>query len=495
MRRLSSLRPPEPLAFELSRPGRAGWSLPALPAGAPGIEAETELLREAPPLLPELSEVEVVRHFTRLSELNYGVDDGLFPLGSCTMKHNPRVNEAAARFPGFAQVHPCQPESTCQGALALIHGLEALLAEITGMEAVGLQPAAGAHGELTGMMMIRALQERRGGERSVVLIPDSAHGTNPASAHFCGYRPEEIPSTASGRVDVAALERRLGPDTAAIMLTNPNTLGIFEDEIARICDLCHEAGALVYCDGANMNAMLGLTRPGDQGIDVMHLNLHKTFTTPHGGGGPGSGPVAVRGELAEFLPTPRVVRENGEYRLLHHLPHSIGRIRSFHGNFGMMVRAYAYIREMGAEGLRRAAEDAILNANYLRARLSELFSLPYTTETLHEVVFSDRELEKRTGVKALDLAKRLIDHGFHPPTVYFPLVVHGAIMIEPTETESREELDAFVSALRAIVEEAESDPETVKSAPHRAPVRRLDEVRAARHPVLRWVPGSVEQPT
>jgi glycine dehydrogenase subunit 2 len=489
-RRLSSRRPPEPLAFELSRPGRAGWSLPALPAEAPEIPVEKELLRTEAPALPELSEVEVVRHFTRLSELNYGVDDGLFPLGSCTMKHNPRVNEAAARLPGFAQVHPLQPESTTQGALAVLHGLETLLAEITGMDAVSLQPAAGAHGELTGMMMIRALLESRGDARGVVLIPDSAHGTNPASAHFCGYRPEEIPSTSSGRVDVKALEERLGEDVAAIMLTNPNTLGVFEDEIARICSLCHRAGALVYCDGANMNAMLGLTRPGDQGIDVMHLNLHKTFTTPHGGGGPGSGPVAVRGELADYLPAPRVVLEEGVFRLRHDLPRSIGRVRSFHGNFGMVVRAYAYIREMGAEGLRRAAEGAILNANYLRARLSRTFALPYSTPTLHEVVFSDRDIEKRTGVKALDLAKRLIDYGFHPPTVYFPLVVPGAIMVEPTETESREELDAFVEALLAVVREAETEPETVRTAPHRAPVRRLDEVGAARHPVLRWSPES-----
>jgi glycine dehydrogenase subunit 2 len=398
------------------------------------------------------------------------------------------VNEAAARLPGFTQVHPCQPESTAQGALAIIHGLETLLAEITGMEAVSLQPAAGAHGELTGMMMIRALQEQRGDARRVVLIPDSAHGTNPASAHFCGYRPEEIPSTPGGRVDVAALGQRLGPDVAALMLTNPNTLGVFEDEIARICELCHGAGALVYCDGANMNAMLGLTRPGDQGIDVMHLNLHKTFTTPHGGGGPGSGPVAVRGELVDYLPAPRVVREGSAFRLRDRLPRSIGRVRSFHGNFGMMVRAYAYIREMGGEGLRRAAEGAVLNANYLRARLGDLLSLPYATPTLHEVVFSDREIERRTGARALDLAKRLIDYGFHPPTIYFPLVVHGAIMIEPTETESREELDAFVDALRAVVHEAETEPEMLKNAPHHAPVGRLDEVRAARHPVLRWSP-------
>jgi glycine dehydrogenase subunit 2 len=465
-----------------------------MPSGAGEIEVEPELLRSEPPALPELSEVDVVRHFTRLSELNYGVDDGLFPLGSCTMKHNPRVNESVARLPGFAQIHPYQPESTSQGALALIHGLESLLAEIAGMDAVSLAPAAGAHGELTGMMMIRALLERRGDARRVVLIPDSAHGTNPASAHFCGYGTEEIASDPSGRIDVPALRKRIGSDVAALMLTNPNTLGVFEGDIVEICRLVHEAGALVYCDGANMNAMLGLTRPGDQGIDVMHLNLHKTFTTPHGGGGPGSGPVAARGDLAAFLPAPRVVREGAAYRTVENPPESIGRIRSFYGNFGMMVRAYTYIREMGAPGLRHVSETAILNANYLRARLEGLLDLPYDSPTLHEVVFSDRTLEQETGVRALDLAKRLIDYGFHPPTVYFPLVVHGAIMIEPTETESREELDAFAEAVRSILQEAKTEPDLVKTAPHLAPLRRLDEVRAARRPVLRWTAGSTEDP-
>jgi glycine dehydrogenase subunit 2 len=484
------LRPPERLVFELSRKGKVGWSLPELPADAADPAVEKELLRDDPPALPELSEVEVVRHFTRLSHLNYGVDDGLFPLGSCTMKHNPRVNEATARLPGFSGIHPLQPPSTVQGALGLIHELEATLAEITGMDGVSLQPAAGAQGETAGIMMIRGLLRERGDPRQVVLIPDSAHGTNPASARFCGYRAEEIGSDVRGRISLSALRERMGPDVAALMLTNPNTLGIFEEGIAEVTETVHAGGGLVYCDGANMNAMLGLTRPGDQGIDVMHLNLHKTFTTPHGGGGPGCGAVAVRGELLDFLPVPRVVREGDQYTVSSDFPRAIGRLRSFLGNFGMMVRAYTYIREMGAPGLRRAAEDAVLNANYLRARLKGLLTLPYDTPTMHEVVFSDAVLQKKTGVGALDLAKRLIDYGFHPPTVYFPLVVQGAIMVEPTETESREELDLFVEAIRAIVAEAESDPDLVRGAPHRAPVRRLDETRAARRPVLRWAPPS-----
>ena len=481
---------PEPLIFEVSRPGRAGFSLPASAAPDAPDDLEPGLVRDEMPPLPEVSEVEVLRHFTRLSHLNYSIDDGLLPLGSCTMKHNPRVNEMLARLPGLAMAHPLQHPETCQGALEVMATLEKSLAAITGMDAFTLQPAAGAHGALPGILIIRQCLQDRGDDRRIVLIPDSAHGTNPSSCVFSGFHPEPIASGDDGRVDLSALWRRIAEgDVAAIMLTNPNTLGIFESQIAEICAALHEKGGFVYGDGANLNAMLGLTRPGDQGIDVIHLNLHKTFTTPHGGGGPGSGPVGVRGALVDYLPTPRVVREGDVWRLKEGGPKSIGRVGAFYGNFGMLVRALAFIREMGAEGLRRVAEDAILNANYLRNAIGQLLDLPYSTPTLHEVVFSDRSLERETGVKTLDVAKRLMDHGFHPPTVYFPLVVHGALMIEPTETESREELDAFVEALEAICAEAHSEPETVKQAPWNTPVRRLDEVRANRKPKLRWTEG------
>ncbi len=482
---------PEPLIFEVSRPGRAGYSLPRTEAPAAPEDIEPELLGEHEPDLPEVSEVEVLRHFTRLSHLNYSIDDGMLPLGSCTMKYNPRVNEKIARLPGLSMVHPFQVESSCQGALELMARLEERLVEITGMDAFTLQPAAGAHGELTGMLMIRQCLLDRGDERRVVLIPDSAHGTNPASCAFSGLTPESIASGADGRVEMDAFRRRVARgDVAALMLTNPNTLGIFESNIGEICDLIHEHGGFVYGDGANLNAMLGLTRPGDQGIDVIHLNLHKTFTTPHGGGGPGSGPVGVRGELSDYLPVPRVRRAGSRWTLAYDAPRSIGRVSAYYGNFGMLLRALAYIQEMGAEGLRQVGQDAILNANYLRSALAELFDLPYQTPSMHEVVLSDRSLEAETGVTTLDVAKRLMDHGFHPPTVYFPLVVSGALMIEPTETESREELDAFIEALRAIHREAHEDPETVKAAPWHTPVRRLDEVRANRRPRVRWNPES-----
>ncbi len=487
-------RPPrtEPLLFEAGRPGRSGWSMPRLAVPEPPDDLEPELRRSEPPPLPELSETEVLRHFARLSHRNYSIDDGLLPLGSCTMKYNPRVNEQLARLPGFAAIHPLQPEETVQGALALMRDLERFLVEISGMDAFTLVPAAGAHGELTGMLMIRRALLHRGDDRRVVLIPDSAHGTNPASAAFCGFTPEPIASDERGQVDLAALEARVPRgDVAAIMLTNPNTLGIFESDIARICELLHAHGGFVYADGANMNALLGISRPGDHGVDVLHLNLHKTFSTPHGGGGPGSGPVGVRGELVDFLPVPRVVEgEDGLLHLSTDFPRSIGRVAAFYGNFGVMVRAAAYILEMGPEGLRRAGEDAILAANYVRKGLEDVLELSYETPTLHEVVFSGRRLEKETGCRTLDLAKRLIDHGFHPPTIYFPLIVPGALMIEPTETESREELDAFVAAIRAVVEEAHRDPETVKGAPWTAPVRRLDEVKANRQLVLRWEPSA-----
>ncbi len=483
-----SLREPEKLLFEIGSPGRDGALVPASDVGVPPATIEPEYLRADIPGMPEVSEVEVVRHYTRISHWNYALDDGLYPLGSCTMKHNPRFNERAARLPGFAETHPLQPAATAQGNLQLMYELERYLAEITGMEQVTLQPAAGAQGELTGILLIRAFLTARGDARRVILIPDSAHGTNPASAALCGYEIEEIASGPDGCVDVPSLKSRMRPDVAAIMLTNPNTLGIFENHIREVCSVVHESGGLVYMDGANMNAMLGLTRPGDAGVDVLHLNLHKTFTTPHGGGGPGSGPVAVKKSLAPFLPVPVVEKQGDAYRLRYDLPQSIGKIRSFQGNFGMLVRAYAYIRAMGAAGLREAGETAILNANYLRAKLKDLLVLSYDAPTLHEVVLSDRVLEEKTGVRALDLAKRLLDYGFHPPTVYFPLIVKGALMIEPTETESRQELDAFVAAIRSIVKEAHEQPELVKTAPHTTPVRRLDEATAARKPRLRWTP-------
>ena len=476
------------LLFEEGGAGRRGIDLPPLDVPEAAETVEPELLRDRVAGMPELSEPEVVRHFTRLSMLNYALDRGLYPLGSCTMKYNPKVNEWAARLPGFARVHPYVPDVLAQGCLELIHELEGLLATVTGMDAVTLQPAAGAHGELTGLMLIRACLESRGDPRKVILVPDSAHGTNPATASFSGYGVEEIPSNAKGCVDLDALRRRVDGTVAALMVTNPNTLGVFEEDISEIARILHDRGAMLYMDGANMNAMIGITRPGDAGVDVMHLNLHKTFATPHGGGGPGAGAVAVKKHLEPFLPVPRVAGEAGAYRFDYDRPLSIGKVRSFYGNFGIFVRAYAYIRALGAEGLRETGLTAILNANYVRKGLEGVLALPYASPSYHEVVFTDQELEKETGVRTLDIAKRLMDYGFHPPTVYFPLIVHGALMIEPTETESREELDAFVAAVKAIVEEARTDPDLVKTAPHTTPLRRLDETGAARKPKLRWKP-------
>ncbi len=478
----------EPLLFEISSAGLVGAEIPVSEVpdvGNGGIEEH--LVRTEIEGFPELSEVDVVRHFTKISRWNYAIDLGLFPLGSCTMKYNPRFNEDAVRVPGFAESHPQAAEDECQGALALIHGLETLLCSITGMRAVSLQPPAGAAGELAGVMMIRSLLAERGDPRKVFLIPDSAHGTNPASARACNYQVETIRSNASGRLDLDALKARMGPDVAGLMLTNPNTLGIFEDKITEICRTVHEGGGLVYMDGANMNALAGVHLPGDAGIDVMHLNLHKTFSTPHGGGGPGSGAVAVAELLEPFLPVPRVVQDGDRFKLVNQQPKSIGRVTGFLGHFGMMVRAYAYILSLGASGLRRNTHLAIAHANYLRHRLKDTFHLPFDTPTLHEVVFSDRDLEK-TGVTTMDLAKRLMDYGFHAPTIYFPLVVKGAIMVEPTETESRRELDRFVDAMKAIAREAREEPETVRNAPHKMPIGRLDEAAAARRPVLRWRP-------
>ena len=481
----------EALLFERSRPGRRGAELPAsdVPRVDPGALLG-DLVRDDVPGLPELSEVDVVRHFTRLSTWNAAVDLGLYPLGSCTMKYNPKLNERVARLPGFAAAHPCSPAEHVQGLLALFHELEGLLAEIAGMDRVTLQPAAGAQGELAGIMMIRAYHAARGEKRSKVLVPDSAHGTNPASAALNGYQVVSVASGSDGILHPGAVAAAMDETVAALMVTNPNTLGLFERHIAEICEIVHARGGLVYGDGANLNALLGIARPGDMGIDVMHMNLHKTFSTPHGGGGPGAGPVAVKQPLAPHLPVPVVARRSdGRFEWRSDLPGTIGRLHGHHGNVGMLVRAYTYILSLGAEGLRRCSEMAVLNANYLLARLADVFHVPYPGTVMHECVLSDRNLAG-TGVTTMDVAKRLIDHGYHPPTIYFPLIVPGALMIEPTESESLEGLDRFAEALLAIAAEAQRDPETVRSAPHRTRLRRLDETLAARRPVLRWQPDT-----
>lgn len=475
-----------PLIFERSRPGRIAYSLPECDV------PETELsalipegcLRAEGPALPEVYEVDVIRHYTALSRRNFGVDNGFYPLGSCTMKYNPKLNEDAARIAGFARIHPYQPEDSMQGALELMHTLQRDLAELTGMDQVTLQPAAGAHGEFTGLMMIRAYHESRGERRKKVIVPDSSHGTNPASATAAGFETVTIPSNDRGLVDLDALRSAAGPDTAAFMLTNPNTLGLFEEQIEQIAAIVHEAGGLLYYDGANSNAIMGIARPGDMGFDVVHLNLHKTMSTPHGGGGPGSGPVGVVSKLAPFLPTPTAERlDDGTYTLNYDRPMSIGRVKAFYGNFGILVRAYTYIRSLGPDGLRRVSELAVLNANYLFRRLAPAFDTPFDRICKHEFVLSGKAL-KPYGVRTLDLAKRLLDFGYHPPTIYFPLNVEECLMIEPTETESKETLDAFADTLLRIVEEAKTDPELVKNAPYTTAVRRLDEATAARKPVL-----------
>jgi len=482
----------EGLIFERGGAGRVGCSFPALdvPWVDPGVLWGAEHVRDEVAGFPEVSEVDVVRHFTRISQHNFGIEAGLFPLGSCTMKYNPKVNERVARLPGFAAAHPYMPASLMQGCLELMVRLEQALVAISGMDRVTLQPAAGAQGEMTGIMMIAAYHAQRGDtRRRKVLIPDSAHGTNPATASFCGFEPVEIPSDSRGTIDIDALRAEADETTAALMLTNPNTLGLFEDQMEEIAEIMHGCGAQIYCDGANLNAILGKTRPGDIGIDVFHINLHKTFTTPHGGGGPGGGPVAVREHLAPFLPRPTVERhdESGELYLDWERPGSIGKVQSFYGNFGILVRAYAYIRTLGAVGLRQVAEDAVLNANYIQARLKDVYHLPQDRFCMHEVIFSDK-VQKAHDVTAMDICKRLMDYGYHPPTVYFPLVVSGALMIEPTETVSREDLDAFNDAMTAIAKEAETDPELVRGAPHSTFLSRLDEARAARRPILRWQP-------
>ena len=479
----------EGLIFEKSSPGKAAWKLP--PLDVPEVDTAKLLgATERKDLgnMPEVSEIEIIRHFTRLSTWNYAIDLGMYPLGSCTMKYNPRVNEAVSRLEGLANGHPYQPEKISQGALRIIKTLSECLTEITGMDAITLQPAAGAHGELTGLLMTRAYHQSKGNPRKKVLIPDSAHGTNPATAATVGYSVENLKSNAKGMVDTTALTAQMNEDVAALMLTNPNTLGVFEQEIHKIADILHAKGGLLYMDGANMNALVGKVRPGDFGVDVMHLNLHKTFSTPHGGGGPGCGPVAVKKILEPFLPKPVVVtKSDGTLAFEYDRPLSVGRVRAFYGNFGMFIRALAYILANGPDGLRQTTEDAVLNANYIRKGLEGAYDLPYTTPSMHEVVFSDK-LQTKKGVKTGDIAKRLIDYGFHPYTVSFPLIVHGAMMIEPTESESKEELDLFIEAMRSIAEEVEEDPQTVLDAPHSTRVSRLDEVAAARKPILRWKP-------
>ena len=481
----------EGLIFEKSSPGKRAFDLAALdvPAANAGKELGDFHRANGVADFPEVSEIEVIRHFTRLSTWNYAIDLGMYPLGSCTMKYNPRVNEHVARLDGIATEHPYQPQDLSQGCLKVLSLLEKCLLEITGMDAITLQPAAGAQGELVGLLLIRAYHQKNGNPRKKVLIPDSAHGTNPATAVIAGYEVENVKSNADGQVDIAALREKVNEDVAALMLTNPSTLGIFEQQIPEIAGILHAKGALLYMDGANMNALAGITRPGDLGADVMHLNLHKTFSTPHGGGGPGAGPVAMKKILEPFLPAPVLVdKADGKLALDYFRKDSIGKVKAFGGNFGVLVRALAYILAYGP-GVRQATEDAVTNANYIRKRLEGVFDLPYTRPSMHEVVFSDA-IQKKNGVNTMDIAKRLIDYGFHPYTTAFPLIVPGALMIEPTESESKEECDFFVDAMRSIAEEADKTPEVVKSAPHTTRIRRLDEVAAARKPILRWKPDT-----
>jgi glycine cleavage system P protein (glycine dehydrogenase) subunit 2 len=479
----------EGLIFEKSSPGKRAFELPPLdvPAADPANTLGTNYRRGGIEGFPEVSEIEVIRHFTRLSTWNYAIDLGMYPLGSCTMKYNPRVNEYVARLDGLATEHPYQPQELSQGCLKILQLLEQCLLEISGMDSVTLQPAAGAQGEMTGLLLIRAYHQKNGNPRKKVLIPDSAHGTNPATAVIAGYEVENIKSESHGQIDVAKLRDLVTNDVAALMITNPSTLGIFEQRIPEIAEILHAKGALLYMDGANMNALTGITRPGDLGVDVMHLNLHKTFSTPHGGGGPGAGPVAMKKILEPFRPVPILVeKEAGRLVLDANRPDSIGRVKAFSGNFGVLVRALAYILAYGP-GVRQATEDAVLNANYIRKHLEGVFDLPYSLPSMHEVVFSDA-FQKKNGVNTMDIAKRLIDYGFHPYTTAFPLIVPGALMIEPTESESRQECDLFIDAMRSIAEEASTNPELVKTAPHTTRVRRLDEVGAARKPILCWKP-------
>ena len=479
---------PGALIFERSVSGRRGYRLPpsGVPSRSPAEMLPAEQLRPAPPPLPEVAEFDVVRHYTRLSQLNFSVDTHFYPLGSCTMKYNPKLNERVAALPGFALVHPFQPASQVQGMLELFYELERLLCAMTGMAAFTLQPAAGAQGELTGLKIIAAYHRRKRRSRSTILIPDSAHGTNPASAALSGFTVVQLKSGPDGLVDLNELKRKLTSDVAAIMLTNPNTLGLFERDIKTIAAMLHEQDALVYMDGANMNALLGVSRPGDMGVDLLQLNLHKTFSTPHGGGGPGAGPVGVVKTLEDFLPVPRVRKTGKRFAWVERSRSSVGRVHGFYGNAGVLVRAYAYIRTLGREGLMRASEAAIINANYLKSKLEHTFPVPFNQHCLHEFVVTVKGL-KAHGVNAWDVAKRLLDYGFYAPTVFFPLIVEEALMIEPTETESKETLDQFAQALLSIAQEAKTNPELVRRAPQRMAVDRLDEVKAAREPNLRWV--------
>ncbi len=483
----SGLIQDEPLIFEQGGKGRQGYSLPRWDVEE--VEAEnvipSQFLRKELQGFPQLSEVDVVRHFTRLSQWNYGVDSGFYPLGSCTMKYNPKVNEEIARLKGFALLHPYTPEDLCQEVLRLMYEFEGFLAEVTGMDRVTLQPAAGAHGELTGIKMVKACLEARGERRRKVLVPDTAHGTNCSTSTIASFQMVEIKSNERGVISPPKVAELMDEEVAAIMVTNPNTLGLFEEHLKEVAEIVHGKGGFVYCDGANLNALMGIVKLGEIGVDVVHINLHKTFSTPHGGGGPGAGPVAVKKELAPYLPVPVIEKEGETFKFNHDRPESIGKVKAFYGNFGVILKAYAYALSMGPEGLRRASEMAVLNANYLMKRLKDHYDLPFDRSCMHECVFTDRFQEKY-HVSTLDIAKRLIDYGFHPPTIYFPLVVKGALMIEPTETESRENLDQFVEAMVAIAKEAEENPDLLRQAPRRVKVRRLDEVLAARNPKLKW---------
>jgi glycine dehydrogenase subunit 2 len=475
----------EPLIFERSKSGRRACTIP--PLDVPEIKVEDAIpgtyLKDKDTVLPEVSELELVRHYVRLSQWNYCVDAGFYPLGSCTMKYNPKVNEVIASIPEFTFLHPLYPDDFTQGALKIMHELGEFLKEISGMDDITLLPLAGAHGELTGMMTVKAYFKKKGEKRTKILIPDSAHGTNPASSAMCGFEVVKVATEDGGILLPSIIEKTMTDDVAGIMLTNPNTLGLFEEHIKEIAEIVHNKGGLVYCDGANLNAMMGVVKPGKLGIDILQFNLHKTFSTPHGGGGPGGGGVAVSKKLSQFLPVPSVVKKGKKYTLDYSRKYTIGRISSFWGNFLVMLRAYVYIRTLGAEGLRRASELAVLNANYIRARLRNYYDIPYDKPCMHEVILSDKK-QKEKGVTTMDIAKRLMDYGFHPPTIYFPLIVSGAMMIEPTETESKESIDEFINAMIAIAKEAEENTGIVKSAPHITRLKRLDEVKAAREPVL-----------
>lgn len=477
------------LIFEMSKSGRKSYSLPDcdVPELSISDTIDSKYLRVESPDLTEVTELDAVRHFTQLSQRNHGVDSGFYPLGSCTMKYNPKLNEKTARFDGFAKIHPYQPEKTVQGALHLMYDLGNMLSEITGMDGFTLQPTAGAHGELAGLMIIKSYHNNRNDmKRTKIVVPDSAHGTNPASAAVAGFDVVEVKSGENGLVDIGSLKSVMSDEIAGFMLTNPNTLGLFDSNILEITKIVHEAGGLMYYDGANANAILGISRPGDMGFDVVHLNLHKTFSTPHGGGGPGAGPVGVKKDLVPFLPVPVVAKNENEYFFDYDRPLSIGKVKSLYGNFGILVRAYTYIMSMGPDGLKSIAENAVLNANYIANKLKDKYFLPVDRECMHECVLSGDWQKKKNGVTTLDIAKRLLDFGFHPPTIYFPLIVSEAMMIEPTESESRETLDEFIAVMRQIADEAENDPEMVKTAPHTTIISRLDEATAARKPILRY---------